>query len=83
MRMSNQAKDLLDEHSLDEQRFFDTICLVYGHDEEKYAYLVENGTLPEERALFCSEDYEKVNRAWRQLLAPYLKASAEPRPKLR
>ena len=24
-----------DEHSLDEQRYFDTICLVYGHDEEK------------------------------------------------
>jgi len=72
-----------DEHSLDEQRFFDTICLVYGHDEEKYAYLVKNGTLPEERASFCSEDYENVNRAWRQLLAPYLKASEQPRPKLR
>ena len=72
-----------DEHSLDEQRFFNTICLVYGHDEEKYAYLVENGTLPEERASFCSEDYDKVNRAWRQLLAPYLKVPAQSRQKLR
>ena len=72
-----------DEHSLDEQRFFDTICLVYGHDEEKYAYLVKNGALPEERASFCSEDYDKVNRAWRQLLAPYLKVPAQSRKKLR
>ena len=72
-----------DEHSLDEQRFFDTICLVYGHDDEKYDYLVTNGTLPDERAAFCREDYEKVSRAWRQLLAPYLKASEQPRPKLR
>ena len=72
-----------DEHSLDEQRFFDTICLVYGHDEEKYAYLVKNGTLPEERASFCTEDYDKVNRAWRQLLAPYLKVSEASRPKLK
>ena len=72
-----------DEHSLDEQRFFDTICLVYGHDEKKYAYLVSNGTLPEERASYCSEDYDKVNRAWRQLLAPYLTVSAQPRPKLK
>jgi hypothetical protein len=72
-----------DEHSLDEQRFFDTICLVYGHDEKKYAYLVKNGTLPEDRASFCSEDYDKVNSAWRQLLAPYLKVSEQPRPKLR
>jgi hypothetical protein len=72
-----------DEHPLDEQRFFNTICLIYGHDEEKYTYLVKNGTLPEERASFCREDYDKVNRAWRQLLAPYLKVPAEPRPKLR
>ena len=72
-----------DEHSLDEQRFFDTICLVYGHDEKKYDYLVKNGTLPEERALVCIEDYARVNRSWRQLLAPYLKVSAHPRRKLR
>lgn len=72
-----------DEHSLDEQRFFDTICLVYGHDEEKFAYLVENGTLPEERAAFCTEDYDKVSHAWRQLLGPYLKQPTEPRPKLK
>ena len=72
-----------DEHSLDEQRFFDTICLVYGHDVEKYAYLVKNGTLPEERAAVCSEDYARVNRSWRQLLAPYLKMTSQPRRKLR
>ena len=72
-----------DEHSLDEQRFFDTICLVYGHDEEKYAYLVKNGTLPEERAAFCTEDYDKVSHAWRQLLAPYLKQREQPPPKLK
>lgn len=71
-----------DEHSLDAQRFFDTICLVYGHDEKKYAYLVENGTLPEERASFCSEDYDHVSRSWRQLLGPYLKP-AQSRPKLK
>ena len=72
-----------DEHSLDEQRFFDTICLVYGHDVKKYDYLVKNGTLPEERAAGCTEDYVRVNRSWRQLLAPYLKMSAQPRPKLK
>jgi hypothetical protein len=71
-----------DEHSLDEQRFFDTICLVYGHDDEKFAYLVDNGTLPEERASLCREDYNRVKGAWQQLLAPYLKP-AQSRPKLR
>jgi putative metallopeptidase DUF4344 len=78
-----EKKIYWDEHSLDEQRFFDTICLVYGHDEEKFAYLVENGTLPEERAVFCTEDYDKVSHAWRQLLGPYLKGPAQSRPKLK
>lgn len=72
-----------DEHSLDEQRFFDTICLVFGHDEERYAYLVDNGTLPEERAVACAEDYERVSNSWRQLLAPYLKQPEQARPKLK
>jgi hypothetical protein len=81
--MDKGEKIYWDEHSLDEQRFFDTICLVYGHDVKKYDYLVKNGTLPEERAGVCTEDYVRVNRSWRQLLAPYLKVSEQPRPKLR
>jgi hypothetical protein len=68
-----QPKILWDEHSLDEQRFYDTICLVYGHDPGKYAYLVKDGTLPEERAGLCEEDYPKIANSWRQLLSPYIK----------
>ena len=79
---SGEKKIYWDEHSLDEQRFFDTICLVYGHDDEKFAYLVDNGTLPEERALLCPQDYNRVKGAWQQLLGPYLKP-AQSRPKLK
>ncbi len=81
--LKGEKKIYWDEHSVDEQRYFDTICLVYGHDEAKFDYLIENGTLPEERAVFCTEDYDKVSRAWRQLLAPYLKAPPASRPKLK
>jgi hypothetical protein len=38
-------KDYSEPHSLDEQRFFETICLVYGHRPEQYEYLIRNGTL--------------------------------------
>jgi hypothetical protein len=72
-----QKKIYWDEHSLDEQRFYDTICLIYGHAPDKFAYLVKDGTLPEERAELCREDYPRVARAWRQLLSPYLKHPAE------
>jgi hypothetical protein len=67
------SKIYWDEHSLDEQRFYDTICLIYGHAPDKYSYLVKDGTLPAERADMCREDYPRVAKAWRQLLTPYLK----------
>jgi hypothetical protein len=72
-----ETKIYWDEHSLDEQRFYDTICLIYGHAPDKYSYLVTNGTLPEERAEVCREEYPKVASAWRQLLSPYLNHSPE------
>lgn len=78
-----EKKFYWDEHSLDEQRFFDTICMVYGHDEKKYAYLVENGTLPDERAVLCADEYNRISTSWRQLLAPYLKPPEQARPKLK
>lgn len=72
-----ETKIYWDEHSLDEQRFYDTICLIYGHAPDKFAYLVKDGTLPEERAELCRDDYPRIARAWRQLLSPYLKHPAE------
>ena len=68
-----QKKIYWDEHSLDEQRFYDTICLIYGHDPAKYAYLVKDKTLPEERAELCVEDYPKISNSWHRLLVPYIK----------
>jgi hypothetical protein len=65
-------RDYSDPHSLDEQRFYNTICLVYGHRPERYEYLIRNGSLPTERAVQCVQDYERLNRSWQTLLAPYL-----------
>ena len=65
-------KDYSDPHSLDEQRFFNTICLIYGHRPERYEYLIRNGSLPAERAFECEEDYARLNKSWQKLLAPHL-----------
>lgn len=64
---------LWDEHSLDPQRFYNIVCWVYGSDPETYAYLLEDGTLPQERAEVCAAEYERLDRSWTGLLAPYLK----------
>lgn len=62
-----------DEHSLDQQRYYNIICLLYGQNEEKFASLVKDGTLPESRAARCSDEFTRVERAWDALLAPYTK----------
>jgi len=67
-----QEKDYSDPHSLDEQRFFTTVCLVYGHRPEQYEYLIRNGTLQTDRAIECEGDYARVSKSWQKLLAPHL-----------
>jgi len=69
----NEKKIYWDEHSLDEQRFYEITCMVYGRDPEKYSYLARKGTLPWQRAELCVEDYPKIKSAWQRLLAPYAK----------
>jgi len=76
-----EKKIYWDEHSLDEQRFYDTICLIYGHNPEKYEYLVRDGTLPQERAEICPEEYARTQRSWEKLLGPYYKESPPTSPK--
>ncbi|HKV12984.1 MAG TPA: DUF4344 domain-containing metallopeptidase [Thermoanaerobaculia bacterium] len=62
-----------DEHSLDEQRFYNIICWIYGKNPEGFAYLVEDETLPEGRAGSCPGEYERMSKAWDTLLEPYVK----------
>jgi hypothetical protein len=70
-------KDYSDPHSLDEQRFYNTMCLVYGHRPERYKYLVRSGSLPPERAFQCEEDYARLRKSWQTLLAPHLVRSLD------
>lgn len=59
------------EHSLDEQRFYNIVCLVYGADPDAHDQLIESGDLPEERAERCPDEFAQVSRAWQRLLEPH------------
>lgn len=62
-----------DEHSLDEQRYYNVLCWTYGSDPDYFSPLTEDGWgLPVERAERCSEEYELMSRAWDRLLGPHL-----------
>lgn len=64
-----------DEHSLGEQRFYNIICWTYGKNPDGYEDLVSDGTLPEERAGRCEDEYAKMTKSWDALLAPHMKAN--------
>ncbi|GAA0602954.1 DUF4344 domain-containing metallopeptidase [Caenispirillum bisanense] len=59
------------EHSLDPQRYYALICLIYGSDPEGFAELAETAGLPEDRAANCPYELEQVARSWVKLLEPH------------
>jgi hypothetical protein len=79
-READQDNDLneeqfADSHSLSKQRFYNIICWVYGSNTEKYANLAEGdkAILPQGRAGWCADEYQRITKAWQNLLKPYTK----------
>jgi len=70
-RSGSSRLDLADEHLLQEQRFYNSLCMLYGSDTAKYQYLVTNKTLPSERAGRCQAEYSRSKNSWTLLLEPY------------
>lgn len=72
-----------DEHSLNQQRFYNIVCLVFGSDPNRYQNLVMqnskgflpgngSGILPKERAVRCPSEYADINRSWNILINDYV-----------
>lgn len=62
--------EYIDEHSFDLQRYFSTLCLIYGSDPETYKNLldeVENDYL-KDRKEFCVEHFDVINANWHRYL---------------
>jgi hypothetical protein len=66
-----------DEHSLDAQRMYHILCMIYGSNPEAYASLVNPDVLPEQRAKRCPYEYQQRARNWDRLLNDHLKPQAE------
>ena len=57
-----------DEHSLDLQRYYNLICLFYGADPSKRAYIVTEFELPQGRAERCPDEFSQTEASWAGLL---------------
>lgn len=67
------ARSLADEHLLEEQRFYNALCMLYGSNMQKYSDIVEKGFLPEARAVRCPSEYERTVESWVKILEPWRK----------
>ena len=67
------AGSFADEHSLSSQRFYNVACWMYGRDQSEYGFFVEEGILPEARAVRCPTEYKKMSSAWKRLTEPWIK----------
>lgn len=73
-KMSGDKKrNTADEHLLQEQRFFNNLCMIYGSNPDKYENIVSEGYLPKERAVRCPSEYQKNIQSWEELLKPWRK----------
>ncbi len=66
-------RNLADEHLLQEQRFYNSLCLIYGSNTKKYAYILNDNYLPKERAARCPSEYERTVDSWSDLLEKWRK----------
>lgn len=73
-QQSKTKRDMSDEHLLQEQRSYNSLCMIYGSDSEKYKYFVKDGYLPKERAERCPGEYERTVESWESLLQPWRKS---------
>jgi len=68
------GREMADEHLLQEQRFYNSLCMIYGSNTVKYENLVGGKYLPKERAVRCSSEYERTTQSWKELLKPWRKS---------
>jgi len=70
---STEKRRMADEHLLQEQRFYNSLCMIYGSNPSRYANFVTDGFLPKERAARCPNEYQRTVDSWMSLLEPWRK----------
>ncbi|HIF9191479.1 TPA: DUF4344 domain-containing metallopeptidase [Photobacterium damselae] len=62
------SSEYIDEHSFDLQRYFSTLCLVYGAEPKQYPNLLDeiNKLDVKDRQTFCIEHYQTMSENWQK-----------------
>jgi hypothetical protein len=60
------------DHGAPQERFYNLVCIAYGHDPQRFAAMVEKGYLPEHRAKVCKYEYGNLRFAFRRMILPHI-----------
>ena len=60
-----------DEHSLSLQRFYRTVCYIYGSDPERFEHVADRARLPSSERAACERDQETTHASWTKVLEPH------------
>lgn len=64
-------ESMLGEHSLNQQRFYNLVCILYGADPATYGELVKKLGYDDRRLSGCRREYQQISRSWKRLLEPH------------
>lgn len=67
-----------DNHSLDIQRYYTVLCLLYGSAPNEQNNILMSEALPEQRAAGCPVEYEMALRGVKWMIATYGKGKDDP-----
>lgn len=62
-----------DSHRLEIQRFYNTVCLIYGSDPIRFKDIAFGSALPADRALVCEDEFALARRSIEWTLSRYSK----------
>lgn len=71
-----EEEDSWDEHSLDVQRYYITLCHVYGSAPDRYKHLPGDLNFSNDKADQCIDDYQILVDDWLRLLEPFMKKAS-------
>jgi hypothetical protein len=78
-RKEGEPLAFYDEHSLDQQRAYQIVCLMVGHDPSDMVDLAKEMKLPDDRRESCKGDYAKASASWTAVLQPHRRAPDQPK----
>ncbi|GIU13982.1 hypothetical protein TUM4261_28870 [Shewanella sp. c952] len=67
-----EEQDFADEHSLDAQRYFATLCLIYGSDPQKFVGMLDRPQSLLQNGEYCQEEYFRQSDNWDRLKQQYI-----------